>query len=73
MKKRINRWKEAYSTWYLSAIVVLGIIEQAAGVLAPLLGEYGGAVIAGLAGVGVVLRSINQGLEDLSDVVNSDE
>ena len=72
MLKRINRWKEAYSTWYLAAVAVLGVIEQAVGALAPLLGEYGGAAITVVALIGVVLRSINQGLSDAVEVVNRD-
>lgn len=70
MLKRISRWKEAYVTWYLGAIAVLGIIEQAVGALAPLLGEYGGAAITVVALIGVVLRSINQGLSEAAEVIN---
>lgn len=72
MLKRINRWKEAYVTWYLGAIAVLGIIEQAVGALAPLLGGYGGVAITVVALIGVVLRSINQGLSEAAEVVNRD-
>lgn len=72
MLKRINRWEKAYSTWYLAAVAVLGVIEQAVGALAPLLGEYGGAAITVIALIGVFLRSINQGLSAAVEVVNRD-